>query len=80
MDFIRYLQQDLLKWKNEAGRKPLILHGARQVGKTWLLKHFGQTYFEDVAYFNFDEQSDFSGIFDTNKGPRPGIRECHFLA
>ena len=79
MDFIRYLQQDLLKWKDDAGRKPLILHGARQVGKTWLLKHFGQTYFEDVAYFNFDEQSDLSGIFDTNKDPERIIRQLSYL-
>ncbi len=53
----RLLISQLLKWKNSHGRKPLILEGARQVGKTWLLKEFGRKYFKDVCYINF-EQSD----------------------
>ncbi len=44
----------LVAWKNSAHRKPLILNGARQVGKTWLMKEFGRTEFENVAYVNFD--------------------------
>lgn len=50
----RFLYEDLLKWKNSAHRKPLILEGARQVGKTWLLKEFGKNEFENVAYINCD--------------------------
>ena len=44
----RLLISQLLKWKEKRGRKPLILEGARQVGKTWLLKEFGRKYFKDV--------------------------------
>ena len=48
MKRIPYLQ--LLKWKESEGRKPLILNGARQIGKTWLLKEFGQNEFEHLTY------------------------------
>lgn len=46
---------ELISWKNSANRKPLILNGARQVGKTWLLQEFGRTQFENVAYVNLDD-------------------------
>jgi predicted AAA+ superfamily ATPase len=46
---------DLVKWKNQKQRKPLILWGARQVGKTWLLKEFGSREYSNVAYINCDE-------------------------
>lgn len=57
----------LIQWKNSKTRKPLILQGARQVGKTWLLKHFGDTSFETTAYFNFDEQPELKQFFETTK-------------
>ena len=50
----RNLMDKLAEWKNKGRRKPLILNGARQVGKTWLLEEFGRTYFENVAYVNLD--------------------------
>lgn len=53
----------LVEWKNSKGRKPLILCGARQVGKTWLLKEFGSQEYENVAYINCDEVADMKGIF-----------------
>lgn len=46
----RFIMQDLIAWKNREDRKPLILLGARQVGKTYILKEFGQREFENVAY------------------------------
>ena len=46
---------DLLKWKKSPRRKPLILRGARQVGKTWLMKEFGRLEYHNYAYFNFEE-------------------------
>lgn len=46
----RTLMDELVAWKNSTRRKPLVLNGARQVGKTWLLKEFGATHFENVAY------------------------------
>jgi len=50
----RLLMDDLIKWKNTLGRQPLILKGARQVGKTWLLNEFGRTAFGEVLYINFE--------------------------
>ncbi len=79
MEFTRDLIADLIKWKDDIRRKPLILHGARQVGKTWLLKHFGQTSFEDVAYFNFDERSDAVSIFNIDKDPYRIIKQLSYL-
>lgn len=51
----RFLMEKLVEWKSRPRRKPLILNGARQVGKTWLLKEFGRTQFENVAYVNLDD-------------------------
>ena len=51
----RFLMDGLVAWKDGPRRKPLILNGARQVGKTWLLKEFGRTQFENVAYVNLDD-------------------------
>ena len=53
----RKLMSELLKWKDKSGRKPLLLEGARQVGKTYLLKDFGKRYFKNVAYINFQNPS-----------------------
>jgi predicted AAA+ superfamily ATPase len=53
----RRLMTQLLAWKESKNRKPLILEGARQVGKTWLLKEFGNRYFKKVAYINFQNPS-----------------------
>ena len=47
----RFILDNLLKWKNSHYRKPLILKGVRQVGKTWILKEFGKRYYENTAYF-----------------------------
>lgn len=61
--------QDLIKWKSSEERKPMVLKGARQSGKTWLMKEFGQNYYKDYVYFNFDEEDDLKSIFETNKNP-----------
>ena len=53
----RKLMSELLKWKDKSGRKPLLLEGARQVGKTYLLKDFGKRYFKNMAYINFQNPS-----------------------
>ncbi|MDR1700301.1 MAG: AAA family ATPase [Lachnoclostridium sp.] len=63
----RNVMSDLLKWKNSNDRKPMILKGARQVGKTWLMKKFGQEYYDEVIYINFDEKTSESNIFDSSK-------------
>jgi hypothetical protein len=62
----RSLYQDLLRWKQSEHRKPLILQGARQVGKTWLMKAFGANEFERVAYFNFESSERLRRIFSAD--------------
>ncbi|HAR79309.1 MAG TPA: ATPase [Succinivibrionaceae bacterium] len=59
----RLAYKKLLGWKNNKNRKPLILNGARQVGKTWLLKDFGEKEYESVAYINCDETKDLKAVF-----------------
>lgn len=61
--------QNLIDWKTSVERKPLVLKGARQVGKTWLMKKFGETYYDNYVYFNFDEEEELNSIFETNKNP-----------
>ncbi len=63
----RLIMNDLLRWKNSKHRKPLILKGVRQVGKTWVLREFGRRYYENTAYFNFDENEDYRQFFETTK-------------
>lgn len=67
----RKIIQSLHNWKQNPNRKPLIIQGARQVGKTWAMKHFGEQSFEQVAYINFDNnprmKTLFSGDYDINR-------------
>lgn len=63
----RTCMNDLLAWKTSRHRKPLILKGVRQVGKTWLLKEFGRRCYENTAYFNFDENETYKQFFETTK-------------
>ena len=67
----RKIIQSLEKWKHKANRKPLIIQGARQVGKTWAMKHFGKRYFAKTAYINFDNnprmKTLFSGDYDIGR-------------
>lgn len=63
----RLIMHKLSDWKNSPYRKPLILKGVRQVGKTWVLKEFGKRYYENVAYFNFDENEEYKQFFETTK-------------
>ncbi len=62
----RLLMDDLVQWKNGKHRKPLILQGARQVGKTWLMQEFGRLYFKNVAYINFDNNERMQNVFSEN--------------
>lgn len=59
----RFLLNDLVKWKNNKDRKPLIIQGARQVGKTWLMKTFGENTFSQVIYLNFESSERLKNIF-----------------
>ena len=62
----RTIWKDLLKWKHENDRKPLIIRGARQVGKTWLMQEFGRLEYEDVIYLNCDDEPRASDLFAAN--------------
>lgn len=57
----------LIQWKSDPERKPMILRGARQVGKTWLMKEFGKCEYDSFVYFNFDEEEELKSIFEKNK-------------
>ena len=63
----RFLEDSLVKWKSNNKRLPLIIQGARQVGKTYLMKWLGKNHFENYAYFNFDERPELNQFFEINK-------------
>ncbi|MEI7898286.1 MAG: AAA family ATPase [bacterium] len=62
----RFALASLSKWKKSKNRKPLIIQGARQVGKTWLMKEFGRREYEQVAYINFESSDSLKAIFQEN--------------
>jgi len=66
----RILMKDLIDWKNKKNRQPLILKGARQVGKTWLLNEFGRTAFEDMLHINFENAPGLKESFDGDISPQ----------
>ncbi len=65
----RLVYQELRSWKTSSSRKPLLVQGGRQVGKTWLLKDFGQREYRDCAYFNFEETRALSSLFEGDLAP-----------
>ena len=71
----RDLKIKLTQWRASKQRKPLILKGARQVGKTHLLKSFGKSEYTDVAYFNFDEDHNLADFFKTRISPQQIIEK-----
>lgn len=66
----RFIMDKLISWKNSSTRKPLILKGARQVGKTYILKQFGIENYTDMVYFNFDHDENLSKLFSNTKDPK----------
>ena len=65
----RNILNKLIAWKDDIDRKPLIIKGARQVGKTWIMKEFGSTFKDGYVYFNFDEEPLLASIFKDTKNP-----------
>ena len=61
---------ELINWKSDEERKPMVLKGARQVGKTWLMKEFGRSCYDSFVYFNFDEDDELKSVFEVNKNPQ----------
>ena len=62
----RNIYNDLLVWKSSANRKPLLLLGARQVGKTWIMRHFGKQEYKNVAYVNCDDEVRMKHLFESD--------------
>lgn len=71
----RNIMKELIKWKENKQRKPLILRGARQVGKTYILKEFGKENYQNIAYFNFDNDEELKNIFLHTKDPKRIIEQ-----
>ena len=76
----RNVLESLKRWKTSEDRKPMVLKGARQVGKTWLMKEFGQSCYQHTVYFNFDEEDELKSIFETNKNPQRIIELLSLIA
>lgn len=72
--------ESLMQWKSSEDRKPMVLKGARQVGKTWLMKEFGRTAYDSFVYFNFDEEDELKSIFEVNKNPQRIIELLSLIA
>lgn len=70
----------LKQWKEDRERKPLVLKGARQVGKTWLMKEFGKKHYKNYVYLNFDEEEELRTIFQNNKNPKRIIELLSMIA
>ena len=65
----RSIFNELKKWKDDINKKPLIIQGARQVGKTWIMKEFGKSEYEDLLYVNFERDKIVANIFQNDLNP-----------
>ncbi|MCD6579466.1 ATP-binding protein [bacterium] len=74
----RDVYKKLIEWKNDLNRKPLILKGARQVGKTYILNEFGEKEFENFVYLNFEQNSEFCSFFENGLFPENIIEKISF--
>ena len=77
--FKRTIINDLVAWRNSTERKPLILSGARQVGKTWILKEFGRLHFDNTAYFSLDKDKAVKQLFATTNDPLRLIEQLSYI-
>lgn len=80
VDMERRASRLLEAWKNDRARKPLVLRGARQVGKTWLLQEFGRTHYEQVAYVNCERDRSVASIFAGDLDPSRILRGIQIAA
>jgi len=74
----RELYHNLVKWKAQSPRKPLILRGVRQCGKTYLLQHFGKQAFSRTHYLNFEKDKSLATLFESNLEPKSIIEKLNF--
>ncbi|MDR1955046.1 MAG: AAA family ATPase [Candidatus Methanoplasma sp.] len=71
----REISDELLKWKDQKNRKPLLLEGMRQCGKTYILKEFGEQNFKNTVYFNFEDTPEIGDIFQSDLNPKRIIEQ-----
>src|ERR1035437_10249949 len=76
----RKIQLKLHKWKESPHRKPLIIQGARQVGKTYSILNFGKTNYKNIIYFNFESNAELKSLFDRDLSPQRILRELSALS
>lgn len=76
----RKIMQDLVSWKNNPDRMPLIIEGARQVGKTWVMKEFGARHYKNTVYFNFDDNRKLHKLFDQDLDIKRLISELELIS
>lgn len=72
---LRDIINDLIHWKDKSNRKPLLMTGVRQCGKTYIIEKFGREYFDDYLYVNFEESENIAGIFDYDFDVKRILRE-----
>ncbi len=75
----RRIIDEMNSWKNSPGRKPLLLKGARQIGKTWAMEHFGQKSFEFTAKFDFDENPELHNVFERTRDIKRLLKELELF-
>lgn len=75
----RFIEDELLRWRDDPDRKPLILRGMRQTGKTYLLRDFGERRFPDCAYFNFEGNRRLFAVFEPDLDPDRILRELSVI-
>jgi predicted AAA+ superfamily ATPase len=75
----RDIMERLVGWKQMEGRKPLVLTGPRQVGKTWVLKEFGRRHYDAVAYVNFEESPGLGELFEARRDPGWTVRQLELI-
>src|SRR5674476_462634 len=76
----RKIQSKLLSWKESLHRKPLIIQGARQVGKTWSILNFGKSNYKNLLYFNFESNGELNNIFERDLSLQRILRELSILS
>ena len=75
MEIRRDIIERLKEWKGQEGRKPILLKGARQIGKTWVMETFGRECFDYCAKFDFDRQEELKSVFRQTKSPERIVKE-----
>lgn len=80
MIIARDILEDFKQWKTSTDRKPILIKGARQIGKTWVMEEFGRQCYEHYVKFDFDEQQELASVFQTTKDPHRIIKELELFS